>query len=42
MAELARLNPSEIVAPSLKQDIKPFQIVADEVVDLPEVITKKI
>ncbi|HCB11158.1 MAG TPA: DNA mismatch repair protein MutS [Cyanobacteria bacterium UBA11991] len=41
MAELARLNPSEIVAPSLKQDIKPFQIVADEVVDLPEVITKK-
>ncbi len=41
MAELARLNPSEIVAPSLKQDIKPFQIVADEVVDLPEEITKK-
>ncbi|MBR1619217.1 DNA mismatch repair protein MutS [bacterium] len=41
MAELARLNPSEIVAPSLKQDIKPFQIVADEVVNLPEEITKK-
>ena len=41
MAELARLNPSEIVAPSLKQDIKPFQIVPDEVVDLPEEITKK-
>lgn len=41
MAELARLNPSEIVAPSLKQDIKPFQIVPDEVVNLPEVITKK-
>lgn len=39
MAELARLNPSEIVAPSLKQDIKPFQIVADEVVNLPEEIT---
>lgn len=41
MAELARLNPSEIVAPSLKQDIKPFQIVPDEVVDLPEEITKR-
>lgn len=41
MAELARLNPAEIVAPSLKQDIKPFQIVADEVVDLPDEITKR-
>ena len=41
MAELARLNPSEIVAPSLKQDIKPFQIVADEVVNLPEEITSR-
>jgi DNA mismatch repair protein MutS len=41
MAELARLNPSEVVAPSLKQDIKPFQIVPDEVVNLPEEITKK-
>lgn len=41
MAELARLNPSEIVAPSLKQDIKPFQIVPDEVIDLPDEITKR-
>mgnify|MGYP002624490075 CR=1 FL=1 len=41
LAELARINPSEVVAPSLKQDIKPFQIVADEVIDLPEVITDK-
>lgn len=41
MAELARLNPAEIVAPSLKQDIKPFQIVPDEVVNLPEEITQK-
>lgn len=41
LAELARLNPSEIVAPSLKQDIKPFQIVPDEVVNLPEEITKR-
>ena len=41
MAELARLNPSEVVAPSLKQDIKPFQIVPDEVINLPEEITKR-
>ena len=38
---MARLNPSEIVGPSLKQDIKPFQIVPDEVINLPEEITKK-
>ena len=41
MEELARLNPSEIVAPSLKQDIKPFQIVPDEVINLPDEITKR-
>ncbi len=41
MAELARLNPSEVVAPSLKQNIKPFQIVPDEVVNLPDEITKR-
>jgi len=41
LAELARLNPAEIVAPGLKQDIKPFQIVPDEVINLPEEITKK-
>ncbi len=41
MAELARLNPSEIVAPSLKQDIKPFQIVPDEVINLPDEIIKR-
>ncbi len=41
MAELARLNPSEIVAPSQKQDIKPFQIVPDEVIDLPDEITSR-
>ena len=41
MAELARLNPSEIVAPSLKQDIKPFQIVPDEVINRPDEITKR-
>ncbi len=41
MAELARLNPSEIVAAGLKQDIKPFQIVPDEVINLPDEITKR-
>lgn len=41
MAELARLNPSEVVAPSLKQDIKPFQIVPDEVINLPEEIIQR-
>jgi len=41
MAELARLNPSEIVAPALQQEIKPFQIVPDEVINLPDEITQK-
>ena len=41
MAELARLNPSEVVAPGLKQDIKPFQIVPDEVINLPDEVTKR-
>lgn len=41
IAELARLNPSEVVAPSLKQDIKPFQIVPDEVINLPDEVTKR-
>ena len=41
MAELARLNPSEVVAPSLKQDIKPFQIVPDEVINFPDEVTKR-
>ncbi len=41
LSELVRIRPSEIVAPALKQEIKPFQIVPDEVVNLPEEITKK-
>lgn len=39
LAELARLNPVEIVGPSIKQEIKPFQIVPDEKINLPEKIT---
>lgn len=40
VAELARVKPAEIVAPSLRSEIKPFQIVPDEVVNLPENIVK--
>ncbi len=41
LTELARLSPSEVVGPSLKQDIKPFQIVPDEVVNLPKEIVER-
>ena len=40
LAELARVKPAEIVAPSLRAEIKPFQIVPDEVINLPETIVK--
>ena len=40
LSELARVKPAEIVAPSLRGEIKPFQIVPDEVVNLPDVIVK--
>lgn len=40
MAELARLNPAEIIAPSIREEIKPFQIVPDEKINLPEIITQ--
>ena len=40
LAELARLNPAEIIAPSIRDEIKPFQIVPDEKINLPENITK--
>ena len=39
-AELARLNPAEIIAPAIRDEIKPFQIVPDEKINLPETITK--
>lgn len=35
MSELARLQPSEIIAPSVAQKVMPFQIVPDEKIDLP-------
>lgn len=40
MAELARISPSEIIAPSATQKLQPFQIVAEEKIDLPENIQK--
>jgi DNA mismatch repair protein MutS len=39
LAELARIRPSEILAPIKKQKILPFQIVPSEKFDLPEEIT---
>lgn len=35
LSELARLQPSEIIAPSVAQKIMPFQIVPEEKIDLP-------
>lgn len=40
VSELARICPTEIIGPIKKQDIKPFQIVPDEVVDLPDIVVK--
>ncbi len=39
-AELARIMPAEIIAPSVAQKVMPFQIVPDEKIDLPERIQK--
>ena len=38
-AELARVSPAEVIGPSIKSEIKPFQIVPDEKINLPEEIT---
>jgi len=38
LSELARLQPSEIIAPSIAQKVMPFQIVPDEKIDLPDEI----
>ena len=39
VSELARISPSEIIAPSKQQKILPFQIVPEEIIDLPKEIT---
>lgn len=41
VSELARISPTEVVAPAKKQEIKPFQIVPEEAVDLPDDIVQK-
>ena len=38
LAELARISPAEVVGPAVKQPIKPFQIVPDEKLNLPDEI----
>lgn len=40
LAELARIKPAEIIAPSIAQSLLPFQIVKEQKVDLPDEITK--
>ncbi len=40
VTELARLKPVEVVGPSVRAEIKPFQIVPDEKLNLPDIITK--
>ena len=40
LAELARISPTEVIGPSKKQDIQPFQIVPEEKIDLPDDIVK--
>ncbi|MFI3301045.1 MAG: DNA mismatch repair protein MutS [Candidatus Gastranaerophilales bacterium] len=40
LSELARINPAEVIAPAVRGEIKPFQIVPEEKIVLPEEITK--
>lgn len=40
IAELTRIKPAEVLAPSKKQKIQAFQVVPEEVPDLPAQITK--
>lgn len=40
ITELARIKPSEIIAPSIAQKVMPFQIVPEEKIDLPDEIVK--
>ena len=40
MDELTRISPSEVIGPSIRAKIMPFQIVPDEKINLPEKITK--
>jgi len=40
ISELARINPSELLAPVKKQKLLPFQVVPDEKFDMPDEISK--
>lgn len=40
LSELTRISPAEVIAPSIRAEIKPFQIVPEEKINLPEEITK--
>ena len=40
LTELARIQPAEIIAPAKRLKLEPFQIVPDEIVDLPDEITQ--
>lgn len=40
VSELSRISPSEIIAPLKKHEMNQFQVVPEETVDLPEVISK--
>ena len=40
LSELARISPSEVIGPSIKEKVMPFQIVPEEKLNLPEQITK--
>lgn len=40
LAELARIKPVEVIAPSVVQSLLPFQIVREQKVDLPDEIVK--
>ena len=39
LSELMRINPSEVIGPSVRAEIQPFQIVPEEKINLPEEIT---
>ena len=39
LTELARIKPAEVIGPSANQKVQPFQIVPEEVLNLPEEIT---
>jgi len=40
LSELIRINPAEVVGPAVRGEIKPFQIVPEEKLELPENIIK--